>query len=688
MSELSFEANQKYWAAMDDGTRLLADDPFLVQYAGDYRRRYQKFQGLKQAIEEKEGGLECFSRGYERFGLHERDDGVHYQEWAPNASSLSLIGEFNGWNREANPCTRNEFGVWSCFVPRNPDGSSKIPHLSLVKASVGLACGGVGDRVPAWIQCTRQHGTQPLDGRHWAPAEPYRFQHGRPQRPSALRIYEAHVGMSSEEGRVATYREFADNIIPYIADTGYNCVQLMATMEHAYYASFGYQITNFFACASRCGTPADLQYLVDKAHSYGLVVLMDLVHSHASKNVVDGLNMFDGTDHMYFHAGARGQHDLWDSRLFDYGNWETLRFLLSNLRYYMEFYMFDGFRFDGVTSMLYTHHGLGTGFSGGYHEYFGLHVDEDCLAYLTLTNHMLHALYPHCITIAEDVSGMPGLCRAVGDGGVGFDYRLAMAIPDMWIKMLKEQRDDDWNLDNVAFTLQNRRYKEPVIAYAESHDQALVGDKTLAFWLMDKEMYTGMTLIYGDTNPIVTRGIALHKLLRLVTCFLGGEGYLTFMGNEFGHPEWIDFPREGNGSSFHYCRRQWSLPRDPNLRYKHLLSFERAMNRLEEQRHWLAAAPAYVSLKNEGDKILAFERAGLVCVFNFHPTQSFTSYRIGVSQPGSYRVVLDTDQAEHGGHTRIDASVLHHSQPYAHDGREHSVQLYLPCRTALVLARE
>jgi 1,4-alpha-glucan branching enzyme len=259
--------------------------------------------------------------------------------------------------------------------------------------------------------------------------------------------------------------------------------------------------------------------LIDTAHGMGLTVLLDVVHSHACKNVEDGINQFDGTDHHYFHAGAKGRHELWDSRLFNYDSYEVLRFLLSNLRYWMDEYQFDGFRFDGVTSMMYTHHGIGTGFSGGYHEYFGPNVDKGGVGYLMLANDMLNELYPGAvISIAEDVSGMPALGRPVSEGGLGFDYRLSMAVPDMWIKILKEVPEDTaWDLGSICFTLTNRRHLEKSICYCESHDQALVGDKTLAFWLMDAEMYTHMSDL-SERTPVIDRGLALHKMIR---CAIG-----------------------------------------------------------------------------------------------------------------------------------------------------------------------
>lgn len=418
----------------------------------------------------------------------------------------------------------------------------------------------------------------------------YIFKHRKPDRPKSLKIYESHVGIATQNFEVGTYQNFSTNILPRIVRQGYNAIQVMAVMEHAYYASFGYQVTSFYAASSRYGNPDDLKRMVDEAHRLGLYVLLDVVHSHASKNVQDGLNQFDGTNSCFFHDGPRGEHSLWDSRLFNYTEYEVLRFLLSNLRWWHDEYSFDGYRFDGVTSMLYHSRGIGEGFSGDYNEYFGLNVDTDAIVYLALANDMLHMVNPQIITIAEDVSGMPTLCRPVSEGGIGFDYRLAMAIPDKWIELLKEARDEDWDIGNIVHTLTNRRWMENTVAYAESHDQALVGDKTLAFWLMDKEMYTHMSVL-SDANLIIERGIALHKLIRLLTHTLGGEAYLNFMGNEFGHPEWLDFPRVGNNESFHYARRQWNLVDDQNLKYKYLNEFDRAMNIADEQYHWLSSNP-------------------------------------------------------------------------------------------------
>lgn len=675
-------------------------DPAIVLEADSYLRphipaiiqRYNSFRRWKDMLELHEGGWDKFTRGYERFGfnVHPNNE-IVYREWAPNAKEACLIGEFNAWSRTSHPMKVDDFGVWEIMVPPLPSGRCAIPHDTKIKISMVLPGGERIERLPAWIKrVTQDLDVSPAyDARFWNPPESdlYIFKNPSPPKPGSVRIYEAHVGISTSEARVGTYNEFTKNVLPRIKNLGYNTIQLMAIMEHAYYASFGYQVTNFFAPSSRYGTPDDLKELVDTAHGLGLTVLLDVVHSHACKNVLDGLNEFDGTDHLYFHEGGKGRHDLWDSRLFNYGSHEVLRFLLSNLRYWIDVYGFDGFRFDGVTSMMYKHHGIRTGFSGDYHEYFGDDTDEEGIVYLMLANESMRQLYPNLITIAEDVSGMPLLSKPVIEGGLGFDYRLSMAVPDTWIKLLKHKEDDEWDMGNVVYTLTNRRHGEKSIAYCESHDQALVGDKTIAFWLMDKEMYTHMSDLTPMT-PVIARGLSLHKMIRLITHALGGEGYLNFEGNEFGHPEWLDFPREGNGNSFHYARRQWNVVDDQLLRYKYLNNFDSAMNLAAAKYNWLEAPQAHVSLKHEGDKLIAFERAGLLFIFNFHPVNSYTDYRIGVDVAGVYKVVLNSDEKTFGGFDNVKSESTYFTTPQVWNERENWLQVYIPSRTCLVLARE
>lgn len=679
------------------GQKIYEIDPLLTNYSQHLDYRYSQYKKMREAIDKYEGGLEAFSRGYERMGFTRSATGITYREWAPGAKSAALIGDFNNWNPNADVMTQNEFGVWEIFLPNNADGSPAIPHGTRVKIRMDTPS-GVKDSIPAWINFSVQPPDEiPYNGVYYDPPqeERYIFQHPRPKKPKSLRIYESHIGMSSPEPKINTYVNFRDEVLPRIKKLGYNAVQIMAIQEHSYYASFGYHVTNFFAPSSRFGTPDDLKSLIDKAHELGIVVLMDIVHSHASNNTLDGLNMFDGTDSCYFHSGARGYHWMWDSRLFNYGHWEVLRFLLSNARWWLDEFKFDGFRFDGVTSMMYTHHGLSVGFTGNYDEYFGLATDVDAVVYLMLVNDLIHGLFPDAITIGEDVSGMPTFCIPIQDGGVGFDYRLHMAVADKWIELLKK-RDEDWRVGDIVHTLTNRRWLEKCISYAESHDQALVGDKTIAFWLMDKDMYDFMALDRPST-PLIDRGIALHKMIRLVTMGLGGEGYLNFMGNEFGHPEWIDFPRAdqqlpdgkvipGNQFSYDKCRRRFDLGDADYLRYRGLQEFDRAMQYIEERYEFMTSEHQFISRKNEGDRMIVFERGNLVFVFNFHWTNSYSDYRIGCLKPGKYKIVLDSDDPLYGGFGRNDHNAEYFTFEGWYDDRPRSIMVYAPSRTAVVYA--
>jgi 1,4-alpha-glucan branching enzyme len=671
-----------------DGTALVDIDPWLKPYAPALRDRHTRYTKTRATYAPGGGLLGDVSRGHTYFGFnpgqhngqHTGQPGIWYREWAPAALQLRLIGDFNHWDRYAHPMVRDRFGVWSIFLP-----SGTLVHGQRIKTHVVLPDSSTMDRIPAYAtRVVQEPHTTEYVAQYWENA--YEWKNQRPDITSTtggLRIYETHIGMAQEQGRVGTYREFADLTLPRIVRAGYNAIQMMAIQEHPYYGSFGYHVSNFFAPSSRFGTPQDLQYLIDTAHGYGLRVIMDLVHSHAVKNTREGLNLFDGTDYQYFHAGPRGQHVAWDSMCFDYSKYEIQRFLLSNCRYWIETFRFDGFRFDGVTSMIYLDHGLERSFDS-YNDYFGDNIDPDAVTYLQLANELIHTLNPDAITIAEDMSGMAGMARKVSEGGIGFDYRLSMGVPDNWIKLLKEKLDDQWGMNDLYSILLNRRHSEKHIGYAESHDQALVGDKTLAFRLMDQEMYWNMAR--DKQSGVIDRGIALHKMIRLITFALAGEGYLNFMGNEFGHPEWIDFPREGNGYSYHYCRRQWSLMDSDLLRYKGLAEFDRAMMKTDDAFDVLNDKFIEQLWVDEHNKQLVFRRGPLVYVFNFHPSRSYSDWRIPVPDARDYKVILNTDNTIYDGPGLCAVQQTYWKQNMPIAGREQSLQIYVPARSAQVLA--
>ena len=542
--------------------KIIKNDPWLEPYRQAIEGRYNYALSREKSLT-KGGSLSEFANGHLFFGLHKHPDGWTFREWAPNADSIYLIGEFNQWERRPEyALEKKEHGVWEIHL-----AADCLKHGDLYKMYVSWP-GGSGERIPAWTRRVVQDPVSLIfSAQVWEPANPYRFKHKVKPPSQPLFIYECHIGMATEEERIGTYDEFRRLVLPRIVDNGYNAIQIMAIQEHPYYGSFGYHVSSFFAASSRFGTPEELKRLIDEAHGYGLAVIMDIVHSHAVKNSVEGLGCLDGDPNLYFHSGDRREHPAWDSLCFNYGRDEVLHFLLSNCKYWLDEFRFDGFRFDGVTSMLYRSHGLGESFSS-YDDYYNLNQDGDAIAYLTLANKLIHEIKPKAITIAEEVSGMPGLAASIKDGGIGFDYRMAMGIPDFWIKLIKEYSDEDWKPGAIWWELTNRRKDEKTISYAESHDQALVGDKTIIFRLIDADMYWHMSK--NDQNLMVDRGIALHKIIRLLTASTINGGYLNFMGNEFGHPEWIDFPREGNGWSYKYARRQWSLLENRQLKYADL----------------------------------------------------------------------------------------------------------------------
>lgn len=662
---------------------IVKNDPWLEPFEDAIRGRHDHV--LYKLNELTNGGkqsLSDFASGHLYFGLHKTSRGWVLREWAPNATEIYLIGDFNGWQeQEEYKMTRIDNGNWEIKLK-----ASQMHHGDLYKLKVKW-CGGEGERIPTYAtRVVQDPNTNIFSAQVWAPAQTYEFKkkNFKPD-TNPLLIYECHIGMAQDAEKVGTYIEFKENVLPRIKKDGYNAIQVMAIAEHPYYGSFGYHVSNFFAPSSRFGTPEELKELIDTAHEMGISVIMDIVHSHAVKNEIEGLGNFAGDGCQFFMQGGRREHPAWDSLCFDYGKNEVIHYLLSNCKYWLEEFKFDGFRFDGVTSMLYYSHGLGESF-GGYEDYYNGHEDDEAIAYLTLANLLIHEVNPKAITIAEEVSGMPGLAAPFKDGGYGFDYRMAMNIPDYWIKTIKELKDEDWKPSSMFWETTNRRQDEKTISYAESHDQALVGDKTIVFRLIDADMYWHFKI--GDENFMVNRGIALHKMIRLLTASTINGGYLNFMGNEFGHPEWIDFPREGNGWGYKYARRQWNLVDNKELCYHYLGDFDEAMLNVIKTEKNFQKTPVKEVWHNDGDQILAFSRGDLLFVFNFSPNRSYTDYGFIVPQ-GSYDVVLNTDSKLYGGNDLADDSVRHftnYDPIYEKDGKGW-LMLYIPARSAVVLRK-
>ena len=661
---------------------LIEKDPYLEPHIGEFRMHLDRFNTMHKRLC-GENPISEVANGHLYFGFHRTKTGWVFREWLPNADAVWLFGDFNNWKKYTHPLKNIGNGVWEIEL----EGKDALKHEQYVKLMVGRN-GGAVERIPAYIRrAPMDTSNYKLCGQIWDPPKPFKWNDGRwykKQAPKAPLIYEAHIGMAQENGEVGSYREFADTTLEWIQKAGYNTIQLMAIQEHPYYASFGYQVTNFFAPSYRYGTPEDLKYLINKAHSMKIAVLLDVVHSHACPNEGEGLHLQDGSDEQYFFSGGRGWHPAWKTRIFNYGRDEVVHFLLSNLKYWQEEFHFDGFRFDGVTSMLYEDHGLGTAFTN-YSMYFSLNTNVDARVYLMLANELVHSINPKAISIAEEMSGMPGMCLPLEDAGFGFDYRLCMGMPDLWIKLIKEQRFEDWNVNTLWWELTNSRPGEKGIGYCESHDQALVGDKTIMFRLADAEMYTGMNKDYH--TPSMDAAIDMHKLIRLLTISLAPNGYLNFMGNEFGHPEWIDFPREGNNWSYHYARRQWSLVHSDMYKYEWLANFDREMITLIKENETLCDKKPNSIWLDEAKNLMIFSRGDLIFIFNLHPTWSQDSVFVSKNYdgPGGYKVIFSSDDEQFGGQERVSKNEL-----YSPGMDEHGCgfRIYMPCRTAVVLKKE
>ena len=619
-----------------------------------------------------------FANAHEYFGFHKDKNGWYYREWAPAADAVYIMGEMNGWNPTELKLKNIGNGVHEIYL----SGEKRLYGGCKVKTVVEKD-GRYLERIPLYAKRVVQDPMTRVWSCEIVDEKPYKWKKKSFTPAKNLYIYECHIGMAQEEEKVGSYKEFTEKILPRIRDLGYNAIQIMAIMEHPYYGSFGYQVSSFYAASSRFGMPEDLKELIVTAHEMGIAVLLDVIHSHAVKNTAEGINQFDGTDYQFFHEGGRGEHPAWGTKLFDYNKNEVIHFLLSNLKFWMNEYHFDGFRFDGVTSMIYHDHGLGAAFTD-YSKYFSLNTDTEAITYLQLANELIREVNPKAITIAEDMSGMPGMCLPIEEGGVGFDYRLSMGVPDLWIKLLKTTSDENWNMWHLWHELSSHRPHEKTIGYAESHDQALVGDKTIIFWLCDSAMYTHMSKL-SEPNAVVDRGIALHKMIRLITMSLVGEGYLNFMGNEFGHPEWIDFPREGNGWSHYYCRRQWHLADDKLLKYEYLEEFDKAMLSFSKDKKIFNkdAKPLFI---DEQAQVLVYERNGAVFAFNFSPTNSYDGYFVNTPSAGEYVPVLSTDDEIYGGWNRIAKDITYTAEKV--DKKTYGFKMYLPSRTAVCLAKK
>ncbi|KAH7428429.1 hypothetical protein KP509_09G001300 [Ceratopteris richardii] len=509
---------------------------------------------------------------------------------------------------------------------------------------------------------------------HWEPPpqEIFQWQHETPEKPKSLRIYECHVGISSKEPKISTFNEFTDNILPYIKESGYNAIQLFGIQEHCDYASAGYKVTGMFAVSSRFGKPEDFKRLVDVAHGLGLLVFLDVVHSYASPDTLNGLAAFDGGNDCYFHPGKRGHHKYWGTRMYNYNSYEVLRFLLSNLKWWVNEYHVDGFNFHSLASMLYTHNGFEKR-TGGYDYFCNQYVDQDAQNYLILANEMLHTLNPNIITIAEDTTFYPGLCQPINKGGLGFDYAVSTQPAEMWAWLIRYGSDQHWIISQIVDTLTRQKSFGKMIAFTESHAQSITGGMSLSQALLSR----------SGLSSLDQRGIALLKIIRLVTFSLAGSAYMNFMGNEFGHPERVEFPRPGNKNSFAHACRQWDLI-NKNNPYSQLKTFDKALMELDNVFGILNKPSSEYVFVDDKNKVLGCTRGKLLFVLNFNSSCSYESLHIPVEEAGDYEMILDSDHQMFGGEGQLKGLPLSRMSSLERKNGTFQLELCLPSLSAQV----
>ena len=666
------------------------EDVELLSYAHFFLQRAHRWGTELDRIRHEHGSLAHYADLHRRWGVHRQEDGgwlLH--EYMPQAEKLWLTTDkinFQRWAHHAFQPVGD--GWWRLDLP--PEALEHGTYMELRVMAPGVE--GAVRRVPACAQWVEQDKLTPTQwcARLWNPPQPYEWQHARPEAPLPFpRIYEAHVGMAipaleHRHGQwlprhpksVGSFRLFAEEVLPRIARAGYTAVQLMGVPEHPLYKSFGYQVSSYFAPTSRCGTPDDFRLLVDTAHGLGLRVILDIPHSHSCPNTEQGMARYDGSPYLF-----AAKDNQWGTASFDYGQKMTRRLLLSNCHYWMEEYRVDGFRFDAVGNMIYVDHGFGDDFSHVgrcFHTENGEpRGDEDGILYLALANTLIHELSAPALSIAEEFSGMPGMTSPPEHGGLGFDYRFAMGVPDYWAKFIKGQ-EEGLELGQLWHEMTNHRPYERTINYVECHDQSINGKDAMIWRLMGDEMYTGMALPQQSWN--ISRGLALYKLMRLITLSTAHCGYLSFMGAEFGHPEWLDDEE--------HAHRQWHLADAPDLKYHQLAAFDRHTLHLLAERHLadMAHSPL-LRLLHEEHRLLVFERGTLLLAFNFHELHSQTALDVWVT-PGKYVEADSSDAPAYGGHGNAHNPGLEHFSDPDSGVHEQRITLYVPPLTALVLVRE
>ncbi|MPY90036.1 MAG: 1,4-alpha-glucan branching protein GlgB [Luteitalea sp.] len=611
-------------------------------------------------------------RVFERLGAHamviDGCAGFFFAVWAPNAQRVSVVGDFNNWDGRVHPMRlRIGGGIWELFIPGLVEGRRyKYEIRTRDAAHVFLKAdpyGATSEQPPASASLTLGPSHHEWQDTAWIAA---RAQAGeRLDRPMA--IYELHLGSWArrEDGDYLTYRELATRLVPYAKEMGFTHIELLPVLEHPYAASWGYQVTGFFAPTSRHGTPDDFRAFVDACHQQGIGVILDWVPGHFPKDA-PGLARFDGTA-LYEHEDPRlGEHQDWGTLIFNYGRHEVRNFLLASALYWIEEFHLDGLRVDAVASMLYLDYSRPPG--QWLPNKFGGRENLEAVGFLHELNTIVHAKYPGVMTVAEESTAWPGVSRPVHLGGLGFTYKWNMGwMHDILTYMSNDPIHRRWEHNLLTFSMLYAYHENFILPF--SHDEVVHGKRSL----LDK--------MPGDSWQKAANLRALYGFM-----YTHPGKKLLFMGCEFGQwLEWNDdtaLPWESVGEPPHAGIQEWV--RDLNRLYLD----EPALHECDYDPDGFR----WIDCHDSDHSIVSFvrrardERDFLVVVLNLTPVPRY-GYRIGVPGAESYREVRNSDGSAYGGGNLGNAGRVVTEAVAAHDYQQ-SLALTLPPLAALILKPE
>jgi 1,4-alpha-glucan branching enzyme len=612
-------------------------------------------------------------RAYEKMGahptVHEGVPGVAFAVWAPSALRVSVVGNFNHWHGGRHPMRpRGASGIWELFIPGLKVGEiykyeikSRYRNYMVNKADPYGFASEVRPNNAAVVWDLGRYA--------WNDGDWMATRKDRQNFESPISIYEVHLGSWKRKGAGRddwlSYRELADELVPYVKEMGYTHIEMMPVAEHPYDGSWGYQVTGYYAPTARFGTPDDFRYFVDKAHQAGLGLIVDWVPAHFPKDE-HGLAFFDGT-HLYEHADPRlGEHREWGTNVFNFGRNEVRGFLLSNALFWLEQYHIDGLRVDAVASMLYLD------YSRQHGEWlpnkFGGRENLEAVDFLKRFNELVHQEHPDVLTFAEESTAWPLVSRPVYLGGLGFDLKWNMGwMHDMLEYMQKDPVHRRYHHNNLTFTMMYAFSENFTLPF--SHDEVVYGKRSM------------LNKMPGDEWQ---RFANLRAVYAYMTAFPGKK--LLFMGGEFG--QWNEWNVQTGldwyllEKAFH--RQVQQFVKDLN----HLYTREPALHEVDF--HWDGFE--WIDFHDVDNSIVSFvryakgKREAVVVVANFTPMPR-SGYRVGVPAPGFYREILNSDSAHYGGSNMGNAGGLP-SEPTPWQGQPHSILLTVPPLAVVYLKPE